>query len=183
VTIAVEQDPEKLRTTRRATEKRRKAAIKAARAERLTQGRQVIEATLAGYTIREAAAQLGIAPTTAYDHMREAELDFLRSGAENVIRFRSKQLLRLERMYRALYPKIQAGDPPAVREGLRVMDMMNRIEGIYAAVELEVSGTVEHVFPSAAEVFAEVARLRVQQIEARNDRAIEAASEVVGVNT
>lgn len=149
------------------TTRERKARHRAAAAERKKRGRQVVELVLAGgLTIRQAADVIGIPKSTATQAYRRELDSYLQDAERQDEQFKERQLARLERMLRGLWPKASSGDNAAVRSALRVTDQMNRLKGAYppVAVDLDVAGSlrVDRVIPPAelSEKLAEIRRSR-----------------------
>lgn len=116
--------------------------------------RQVIELRRAGATFDDIARAVGYKePSGAHAaYKRALKRTLTDAGTEEL---REQELDRLDRMQRAVWPKVMQGDVQAITAALRLMDRRARLLGLDAPTRI--AATVETI--DAASIDAEVQRL------------------------
>jgi hypothetical protein len=97
---------------------------------------------LAGYSHREIAAQLGVAPSSAYKRVRHALDEINKTNLESAEQLRALELLRLDELLNALWDTAIAGDLRAVDRVLKVMERRAKLLGLDAPVKVETDGVI-----------------------------------------
>ena len=93
---------------------------------------------LDGLSHREIAAQLGIAPSTAYKRVRHALDDVNQRNTEEAGTLRTLELLRLDELQNVIWEKALAGDDKALGRVLAIMDRRAKLLGLDAPAKGEV---------------------------------------------
>jgi DNA-binding CsgD family transcriptional regulator len=93
---------------------------------------------LDGLTHREIAAELGIAPSTAYKRVRHALEDVNARNAGEAENLRTLEMLRLDELQNALWEKAIDGDDKALGRVLAIMERRAKLLGLDAPTRREV---------------------------------------------
>jgi hypothetical protein len=97
---------------------------------------------LAGYSHRDIAAQLGVAPSSAYKRVRHALDELNKTNLESAEQLRALELLRLDELLSSLWDTAIAGDLRAVDRVLKVMERRAKLLGLDAPVKVETDGAI-----------------------------------------
>ena len=103
---------------------------------------QCLHLRMAGYSHREIAAQLGIAPSSAYKRVRHAFDEVNKHNLDTAEQLRALELLRLDELLSALWDTAIAGDLKAVDRVLKVMERRAKLLGLDAPVMVETDGVI-----------------------------------------
>jgi transcriptional regulator with XRE-family HTH domain len=82
-----------------------------------------------GLSYAEIGKELGINHQTAWNYVNEV-LDSFKPKAEDVERFRSMQVSRLEAVLRTLWPKVEAGDLQALDRWVKIDQRIAALRGL-----------------------------------------------------
>ena len=154
-----------LRERAKQNQKKRKAELLAARAERQQRARQVVDLIIGGATFRRAAEALGMSRAMAHRLYHEELAEQQEQG--NTDDFRARQMARLERMLHSLWPKVVKGDPNSIREARHVTHQMNMLRGAYPPLGVDLTATIVERNDSLTRVSLALEALRAQS--ARRD--------------
>ena len=103
---------------------------------------QCLHLRMAGYSHREIAAQLGIAPSSAYKRVRHALDEVNKHNLDTAEQLRALELLRLDELLSALWDTAIAGDLKAVDRVLKVMERRAKLLGLDAPFEIKTDGQI-----------------------------------------
>jgi transposase-like protein len=92
-----------------------------------------------GLSHREIAAQLGIAPSTAYKRVRHALDGINQRNAAEADTLRTLELLRLDELQDAVWEQALAGDDKALGRVLAIMGRRAKLLGLDAPAKAEVA--------------------------------------------
>ena len=95
----------------------------------------------AGATYREIGQHLGISHTWALTLCRTAQATAI---AENVEEMRVEQTITIDKLKRALWGQAMEGHVPSAMAIQRLEERRAKLWGLDAALQVDVSGTVEH---------------------------------------
>lgn len=93
---------------------------------------------LDGLSHREIAAELGIAPSTAYKRVHHALEDVNARNAEEAENLRTLEMLRLDELQNALWERAVDGDDKAIGRILTIMERRAKLLGLDAPARREV---------------------------------------------
>jgi len=93
---------------------------------------------LDGLTHREIAAQLGVAPSTAFKRVAHALSEVNARNAEQAEDLRALELLRLDELQNAIWERAIDGDDKAMGRVLAIMDRRAKLLGLDAPAKGEV---------------------------------------------
>jgi len=105
--------------------------------------REALNARIAGASYDAIAAKLGYASKSGAAMAVSRALK--KTLAEPADELRTIHFWRLERTWQALMPKILAGDPAAVRSGVRVLEREAKLFGLDAPVKVDLRHLVDDV--------------------------------------
>jgi DNA-binding CsgD family transcriptional regulator len=114
---------------------------------------------LDGFSHREIAAQLGVAPSTAYKRLHQALKAINEQNAAEAGTLRDLESLRLDELQNAVWQQALDGDDKAIGKVLAIMERRARLLGLDAPVRRETKAAVQD--PQAARYRRQ---LLVQQI-------------------
>ena len=96
----------------------------------------------AGATLTATGRALGVSHTTARNYVTSV-LDRLAADSKALAeRYRNLQMARLQDMVFALWPKVRAGDVPAVLALLRIMEREAKLLGLDAPTKVDIEARV-----------------------------------------
>lgn len=158
--------------TRRAHERARKEQIRD-RMQRDFENEELIRAAAAsGASFAAIAHQLGMSRNTVAKIYSRA-MD--RPGDRDVVQFKAMQMDRLNRLLFSTWAEATANDGESVRNAWRLIQEMNRLEGAYPRVGIDVTGEIETRDVNVGRVATILERIREQE-ERRTTLAIEATA-------
>lgn len=99
---------------------------------------------LSGATYAEIGQALGVSAQRA-EQICKRMLAYHRPSAEQVDQHRSTELLRLDRMLRAVWPDALKGNQGAIDRALRISERKSKLLGLDAPNRQELSGTLDLV--------------------------------------
>ncbi len=150
--------------TRRAKERRRRQKLIEAAEEKARKETLVLGLAVTGATFAEIARQVGFSEKWTRKIYKDA---IARPGSRDLAEFRAHQNLRLEQLFRSVYPEAvdakSADKHEARNEALRIIAEMNKLEGAYPPAQLDIAGdlavrrevSVAEIRRAAAEVQAD----------------------------
>lgn len=123
------------------SKKRRKRSPKQCASELAIAKRQesACALRLAGWSIRDIAGHLKCAPSTVHEDIA-AVLERTRDTAGDAVeKQRRLSLARIDRAVKAIWPQVEAGNPEAIRELIKLEQRRAKVEGFDAADKHEVT--------------------------------------------
>lgn len=101
---------------------------------------KALELRKQGYTFREIAATAGYRTlAAAYDAVQRAMRDITAEPAEQL---RALETSRLDRMLARIWPKVEAGELPAIDRALKICERRCRLMGLDAKPEPQVNAEI-----------------------------------------
>ena len=98
---------------------------------------ECVRLRLAGLTHRQIAAELGVAPSSAYKRVRHALDEVNKHVSEDAEELRTLELLRLDELQSAIWERALEGDDKALRGVLSIMSRRAKLAGLDAPVKTE----------------------------------------------
>ena len=95
---------------------------------------RIVSMRLEGYTPREIAKQLGCALETVQRHLAAVFNGLAKAKAEQAV---ALELDRLDSYLVFLRPAIEAGDPKAIAQAIRISDQRAKYQGLHAPTKVE----------------------------------------------
>lgn len=97
----------------------------------------MLELRKAGATVRQIAEQVGMAPSSVCEAIKESIREITGEPASDVLQL---ELQRLDAMFLGLWPRARGGNVHAIDRCLRIMERRADYLGLDAADRVEVSG-------------------------------------------
>jgi transcriptional regulator with XRE-family HTH domain len=135
-----------------------------------------------GLTYAEIGKELGINHQTAWNYVNEV-LDSFKPKPEDVERFRSMQVSRLEAVLRTLWPKVEAGDLQALDRWVKIDQRIAALRGLEIQKHEHELGdkTLDAINNVDSEkVIDDIARAIIRKTGSSQDGAKEAGQEGTG---
>ena len=116
---------------------------------------ECVRLRLAGLTHRQIAAELGVAPSSAYKRVRHALDEVNKHVSEDAEELRTLELLRLDELQSAIWERALEGDDKALRGVLSIMSRRAKLAGLDAPVKTE-GITIDAIDREIAQLTAEL---------------------------
>lgn len=157
--------------TRRARNKATKERLRRQRDTRINNENLIIAAIDSGATHAALSQETGLSTTQIGRIYKRA---MTRAGTSDIAEFKAMQAHRLGSLLMATWTDAQENDPPSVRNALRLIQEMNRMEpGAYPAAGIDLTGTLTTNDVSVDRLAMALASLAAQR-NRRLDLAVEA---------
>ena len=88
---------------------------------------QAVDMRIAGASYRQIASQIGVSVGTAFTYTQKALQGTKQDAAEEL---RAAELLRLDRLMMAVWPRATGGDMDAIDRAIKIMDRRSRLLGL-----------------------------------------------------
>ena len=169
-TDARQADADKRRETRRRKERDRKARLIAQRKDRLEKERMVLQVAASGASLADIAREVGLSKERVRQiyHSGMARLE-----AENIVEYRQAAMHSLGVLKRRAFSGAFTGDVGMMREARHIQDQMNRLQGAYPPLGVDLTGVVVHQHDSMSRVATALEAIRSQR-QRQSSLAIEA---------
>ena len=120
---------------------------------------QIMQLRVAGWAVWQIAEHLGIAITNVHNHIFDQLSSWRDMTQEMSNELRELEVQRLDEFLRALWPKIQSGNPRAIETALKVSERRAKLLGLDAPEKREVTVDASVQSLTHTELVSEYARL------------------------
>jgi hypothetical protein len=110
-----------------------------------TRMRQALDLRLTGRSYADIGDALGVTPQRAFQLVSEGVARLTGDEVRNIDLARQLQLLRLDMLMHAQWPKVQAGSTEAANVVLKILERQSKLLGLDAPIKINVEDRIRQV--------------------------------------
>lgn len=155
---------------RSANQRALKAKLRAEHQERLDNEKMVLQIAASGASLSEIAREMKMSKSKVH---RIYQAGMARLETESIVEYRQAAMHSLGVLKRRAFLGAFTGDVGMLREARQIQDQMNRLQGAYPPLGVDLTGVVVHQHDSMSRVVTALESIRSQR-ERQSTLAIEA---------